>query len=767
VTFQDYYVARRSRAPFPWMVRLAERFAARDLPDIIDLPTGSGKSDLVVIWAWARTQRADLPRRLWMVSDRRVIVDQTFEVAQSLAADGILVSRLRGGLLSETDAILDPVAAQVICATVDQFGSRLLFRAYGSGPASWPIWAGLAGQDSLVVLDEAHLSPTAEDTIRACGRLGAGVDIISMTATPRVEEGSRFGLTDDDRTHPILGPRLRTRRNVELRQDGSLVAAASELLTNGCQRVAVICNTVREARRVFDDVTHADKHLIIGRQRAIERDRLMERLLPRLLSGAAASPPLVVVATQCIEAGADFDFDGMASEVCPIDALRQRLGRLDRLGMRGEGRCIVTLPQGAREVLPYGTSPVATWRWLRQHVVHGSVDLGGEGWAGLAAHVPEEARSSRSAIVSLLEPHIRALTITSPRPRVEPDIDLLLHGPARAPGAVSLVWRRDVTGDSAAASEILALVPPAASETCEVPLWEVRAWLADQHPEVDAGDIEGARLPTEKDDADQSRQILRWDGQEEGATLIRSNQIRPGDVIVLPAAVGGYDTFGWNPGARQPVEDVADEAYFRRTGRQLERLNDPDAEVSSGRAYRWSGGTVVVVTTAATRSRDIVEVLLADHARAVADEARATALALGLDDDAFYAAGLHHDDGKADPRWQLCIKGGDPARLGEPALAKGNYVVTGLARLPVRWRHEAESLRRLPPDTSDLVRWLVATHHGHGRPFWPIPDHGVGLADLMMRMQRTYGLWGLALHEAVLRCADRQVSRREQDGVGS
>ena len=324
-----------------------------------------------------------------------------------------------------------------------------------------------------------------------------------------------------------------------------------------------------------------------------------------------------------------------------------------------------------------------------------------------------------------------------------------------------------MTHDVDAASEILTLVPPAASETCEVPLWEVRAWLAGQLAESDAGDIEGARLPHEIDDADQSHRIFRWDGLDDGLTSVRPYQLRPGDVVVLPADLGGYDAFGWNPRARDPVEDVADEAYHRRTGRQLERLSDPEAEVTGGRVYRWSGGTVVVVSTGAARSRDTAEVLLADHARAVAAEARETALALGLDAEIFYAAGLHHDDGKADPRWQLCIKGGDPARLAEPALAKGTYVATGLARLPVRWRHEAESLRLLPSDTSDLVRWLVATHHGHGRPFWPIPEHGVGLADLMMRMQRTYGPWGLALHEAVLRCADRQVSMREHDHAGS
>ena len=75
MTFESFYEDRRDFPPFPWMVRLAERFASNDLPDVIDLPTGSGKSDLTLIWAWARKQNANLPRRLWMVSDRRVIVD--------------------------------------------------------------------------------------------------------------------------------------------------------------------------------------------------------------------------------------------------------------------------------------------------------------------------------------------------------------------------------------------------------------------------------------------------------------------------------------------------------------------------------------------------------------------------------------------------------------------------------------------------------------------------------------------------------------------
>ena len=132
-----------------------------------------------------------------------------------------------------------------------------------------------------------------------------------------------------------------------------------------------------------------------------------------------------------------------------------------------------------------------------------------------------------------------------------------------------------------------------------------------------------------------------------------------------------------------------------------------------------------------------------------------------------------HDVGKRDPRWQAMIRGGDWSRLDEPPLAKGPGGRGAMlqARLPAGWRHEAESLRQL--DASEalagvadphLLRWLVATHHGYGRPWWPAPvgdTNGVGLARLMDRLGRRYGWWRLAWFEAILRCADQAVSRSE------
>jgi CRISPR-associated endonuclease/helicase Cas3 len=461
----------------------------------------------------------------------------------------------------------------------------------------------------------------------------------------------------------------------------------------------------------------------------------------------------------------------MVSEACPIDALRQRLGRLNRLGAQSESRCILVKPTEFKDVPPYGAAPEATWRWLAKHAKTRAkrklIELGYQGWDEIREFVPEEARSSRPEPVTFLEPHLRMLTRTSPRPVVEPDIDLLLHGRNRAPGAVSLVWRRERVielGDAEAASEILAILPPSALETCEVPLWEVRAWLTAEAVSTDGGDVEGGTLPKlRRGEAD--TKVLWWDGAEEGVTPVKVERLKPGDVVVLASAHGGYDAFGWNPASTAPVPDLGDEAYRARTGRAIERHDDADADVDGDRVRRWSDGVVVETLPADEKGRSLqyIEVPLSAHRQAVAERARAYAEQLGLDCEAVYLAGLHHDDGKADRRWQLCVNGGRLDRLAEPPLAKGRYVRSPLARLPERWRHEAESIARLPTETSPLVRWLVATHHGFARPFWPCPDHGIGLAELMDRLQAKYGAWGLALFEAVVRCADRAVSREEEN----
>src|SRR5439155_16168913 len=117
----------------------------------------------------------------------------------------LLVRSLRGGAPLEDDWARTPVQPTILCSTVDQVGSRLLFRGYGVSDRMKPVHAGLLGSDCLFLLDEAHLSEPFRQTLAGLERLRRGDDtpwaVAFMTATPGQQVDRAFGLHDDDRDH--------------------------------------------------------------------------------------------------------------------------------------------------------------------------------------------------------------------------------------------------------------------------------------------------------------------------------------------------------------------------------------------------------------------------------------------------------------------------------------------------------------------------------------------------------------------------------------
>jgi CRISPR-associated endonuclease/helicase Cas3 len=971
--FDEFFTALwgEGKIAFSWQRELAKRVIADDekpWPDAIALPTASGKTACIDIAVFALAAQAErlqggkqltAVRRIFFVVDRRIIVDEAHKRALILATklrdatrgilkevadrlrllargeydgadneDPLNVHELRGGMYRSEAWARSPLQPTVVASTVDQLGSRLLFRAYGRGPGMWPVYAGLVGNDSLILLDEAHCAQPFLQTLQAVARYRNWAEAplptrffpVVMSATPP------SGLDDifrdesnepNDPNHP-LGKRQLARKptvlNVAEKAKGKnaigelakgLVNAAESLAEDGRKAIVVFVNrvaTAREAHRILAS-KHAERAVLLtGRMRPIDKDDVViGRLKPLACEQSderKLDQPIFVVATQTLEVGADLDFDALVTECASLDALRQRFGRLNRMGRSIDARGAVLIradqTESSEDDAVYGAALVKTWHWLNDGVsASGEFDFG---VSSLANRLPNGGALAQLNAPSVNAPvmlpaHVDCWSQTAPQPMPSPDVAPFLRGPARGAADAQVCWRADIdlrTPNAKEASrDLLTLCPPAAAECLPVPIGVFKRWMGCEDRDDETADVESAETEIELVERSvDTRRVLRWRGRKDVEVTNDPEAIRPGDIIVLPTYVGGWEILGDVPHKPDttPKLDWGDRAHRQSRAkaqlrlhpavvdewpecdtkaRFLELINeaqaryeeDPDALAdelrdvfiglkNDARAAPWLreiasalsmekrlrrctrlhplGGLIVQGSRrlpALSADTDLfsdeddaaasgtVRVPLFEHLPGVAAYAKRFARGCGLPStliDAIERAGLLHDLGKADPRFQALLRNGSPW-VGDVLLAKSGDIPQGrsaylrarkAAGYPEGGRHELLSVRLvenvigLLPDNEilrDSSLHLVASHHGYCRPFAPVvfdeeplnvtlefngqtlihsSDTGMerldsGVADRFWRLVRHYGWWGLAWLEAILRLADHRRSEAE------
>jgi CRISPR-associated endonuclease/helicase Cas3 len=350
---------------------------------------------VMAIWLIARAMNTLMPQRLIYVVDRRTVVDQATDLAVLLRANaaglfptlgGLSISTLRGQLADNREWSRDPAQPAIIIGTVDLIGSALLFSGYRSSYRRRPLEAGLLGQDSLLVLDEAHLSRPFEKLVQSIEREGSfqkdhdgkthGVpmQVIRMSATsgnstgPKPftlqfdDEGNLTGEDAKDKSTVDRFGAKKTLRVVESEKPVEAIATEADKLATEKpgSRIVIFVQTPRQVADVRKTLERKKKDYatriaqLTGTMRGLERDELVDttkpledddherRAMQRFLKtdNDPSKGSCFLISTSAGEVGFDLNADHMVCDATTIDSLIQRLGRVNR---RGQGEAQVHL----------------------------------------------------------------------------------------------------------------------------------------------------------------------------------------------------------------------------------------------------------------------------------------------------------------------------------------------------------------------------------------------------------------------------------------
>ncbi len=131
------------------------------------------------------------------------------------------------------------------------------------------------------------------------------------------------------------------RHNLQI-TDGTILSNLDRIVQSisAANSTLIVCNHVPTAQIVFEEVIKkgvSDVTLLHSRFCRRDRDNIEKKIQKNL--------PKVLVATQVIEVSLDVDFEQAFSEPAPIDALIQRLGRVNRKGNRPPANAMVFTEQ--------------------------------------------------------------------------------------------------------------------------------------------------------------------------------------------------------------------------------------------------------------------------------------------------------------------------------------------------------------------------------------------------------------------------------------
>ena len=671
--FEEFFHKATGYKPYSYQ----ERFAESDIPPVINMPTGTGKTETAVLglWLWKRLNGEDVPRKLIYCLPMRVIVEQTKNRVEKWLEnlglnDRIGVELLLGGNETKIQEIL-PDKEYVIIGTQDMLISGALNRAYGNSPYVWPIIFGLLNNDSMWVMDEVQIMENALPTSIQLDKFRDQFETygphktvwMSATINPdwlETVDSPKGSLKIHNLEEADSNDELETRNKANKTLHKAPITLKKEYSKKDVEKMlelhkkgsttAIMVNTVKRAQDLYRILSgQADCKLIHSRFRTAERNELN-----KWISNLKENEDKIIVSTQVLEAGVDVSVRMMITEVAPWANLVQRFGRCNRRGKLPAGD--VYWIDIDKNYPPYSEDDLTHAKNKLDKLEDKSIS-------------PSELRDiEEQKFFDAVLRRRDMINLFDTAPDLSgnhTDVSRFVRNMEQQLD-VSVFWR-DGCKDR---------FKPERDEICSVPISDLREFLKKKK---------------------KSGYGYVWDYADETWEEVYHTDLLPGQTVMLDSGIGGYSkTYGWDGKSNDRVDVVG-------KPQQVPESRDSDHT-----------------------SQLRIPVTLGDHTKHVLCEIDLFLKNISyLDDDiknALRTAARYHDVGKAHSVFQETMKKGicDERKNEGKVWAKSQKKY--LRHSIPGFRHEVVSALaylkqkdKLDGELRNLVAYLIMSHHGKVR----------------------------------------------------
>lgn len=671
-----FRVATGGFTPYDWQVQVA----IDGLPDVLSVPTGLGKTEVALAWAWRLLiDKQPEPRHLVVCLPMRSLVTQTvqrlrtyFEALRTQYSEAdVTVHQLMGGAIDD-EWVGHADRPWVLVGTQDQLLSRALNRGYSMSRFEWPVHFGLLNNDCRWLIDEVQLMgpglwTTSQldwmrrkrfESLKPClttwMSATVGTSFLSTTdrlrdalAAPSVEQLAferklKAALDGDARlawwrqakrplvwwrpdavAQPTTGggkKRGAAKSSTATRVTPDDIAASVRAKHVAGTLSLVICNTVDMARAVFGAFSSVDHTVLLtSRFRREDRARHEQRLINFDAQRKAGELPAHDPGLICVSTQViEAGVDISAHRLfTELAPWPSMLQRLGRLNRKGDDQ--------DAQAWVWQTPKEGGNKKVERIGPYEAADIDRAKRLVDAFAPLSQGEAFSEAIAGLNASNQKEVT-EALQPRLSPLPRALdVHG--------LFSTERDIHGGF---TDISAFVRGTDADLDVMVFW--RDWPGDTPPHGD--DLDGPLLEPAKESCPVSfvrvQKMLEssktkawlWDDEADRWERVNHWDIRPGMLLMLKRDSGGYDeTEGWTGDKSNVLAEVP------RAGRGATLRDDAWTEVGY-----WSK--------------------LEDHLNDARREAEKLCEAVALSADikmAVVEAAGHHDIGKAHPQWQAAL----------------------------------------------------------------------------------------------------------------